>query len=199
MESRKNRYTKKVILESLGDLIRKKPLAKITVTELCDLADINRSTFYRYYEDVYDVIQKSEEILYNDLLKVSISGLHLSEKMGSISPLLIRNCLKTIFKNKDLYLLLITSNHSNLQTRLMNDTKEFLNKEYSSMEGVDYPYASFAYSYMVSGCISIMQDWIKDNCMEPIEIIEEVILELVDSTCFLIWHPKNDILSNKLK
>ena len=37
-------------------LLRIKPYSKITVTELCRLADINRGTFYIHYFDVDDVL-----------------------------------------------------------------------------------------------------------------------------------------------
>ena len=46
MENRKTQYTKSVIRESFLSLLREKPVEKITVTELCAKADINRSTFY---------------------------------------------------------------------------------------------------------------------------------------------------------
>ena len=39
-------------------LIREKPVAKITVSEICAKAEINRGTFYRYYLDVYDLAEK---------------------------------------------------------------------------------------------------------------------------------------------
>ena len=42
---RRTKYTKSVIREALFDLLKEKPLAKVTVTDICKLADINRSTF----------------------------------------------------------------------------------------------------------------------------------------------------------
>ena len=48
---RRTKYTKSVIRQALFDLLKEKPLNKITVTDICKMADINRSTFYSYYED----------------------------------------------------------------------------------------------------------------------------------------------------
>ena len=39
------RYTKMVVKESLMELLRVKPVAKVTVTEICERAGINRATF----------------------------------------------------------------------------------------------------------------------------------------------------------
>ena len=44
---RRTRKTKEILTHIFIDLLKKHPIEKITVKELCDLADINRSTFYR--------------------------------------------------------------------------------------------------------------------------------------------------------
>ena len=55
------RYTQKVIQEAFWKLLKEKPLAKITVKEVCDLAGINRGTFYKHYMDPYDLMDKIQE------------------------------------------------------------------------------------------------------------------------------------------
>lgn len=47
MEDRRTRLTKRLIAESLIELIKTKPVDQISVSELCRQADINRATFYR--------------------------------------------------------------------------------------------------------------------------------------------------------
>ena len=60
-EDRRVRYTKKAIKDSFLELFEKKPLEKISVTEICNNADINRGTFYSHYSDPYDLKKKLEE------------------------------------------------------------------------------------------------------------------------------------------
>ncbi|MCR5160207.1 MAG: TetR family transcriptional regulator [Lachnospiraceae bacterium] len=48
--------TKKHIAENMKELMRKKPLAKIRTTEICDKAQIDRSTFYYHFRDKYDLV-----------------------------------------------------------------------------------------------------------------------------------------------
>lgn len=61
------RYTRMMIEQSFLKLLREKPLAKITVTELCEKAQINRATFYKHYLDVPDLLEKIEETLFNQI------------------------------------------------------------------------------------------------------------------------------------
>ena len=58
---RRVKYTKKIIKETTLSLLKEKDISKITISEICTLADINRATFYRYYLDIYDLLEKIEE------------------------------------------------------------------------------------------------------------------------------------------
>lgn len=60
-EDRRVRYTKKAIKDSFLELFETKPLEKISVTEICNNADINRGTFYSHYSDPYDLKRVLEE------------------------------------------------------------------------------------------------------------------------------------------
>ena len=55
------RYTKMVIKDAFVALLKEKPLNKVTVKEICNLAEINRATFYKYYSDPYDLLNKMEQ------------------------------------------------------------------------------------------------------------------------------------------
>lgn len=55
---RRVRYTKQAIRESFYALLEQKPIEKISVTDICKGADINRGTFYSHYTDPYDLRQK---------------------------------------------------------------------------------------------------------------------------------------------
>jgi AcrR family transcriptional regulator len=59
--SRKTRYTRKALRDSLVELMKDKPITKITIKELCENADVNRTTFYAHYRDQYDLLQQIEE------------------------------------------------------------------------------------------------------------------------------------------
>lgn len=51
-------FTEKAIVESFIELLNEKPLDKITVKNVIDRCGVNRSTFYYYFEDIYDLLNK---------------------------------------------------------------------------------------------------------------------------------------------
>lgn len=66
--SKKYPKSKRAIIETFLKIRKKKELEKITVTELCKLADINKSTFYVYFHDILDLSEQLETQLVQSIL-----------------------------------------------------------------------------------------------------------------------------------
>lgn len=49
--------TKRLLADSLRQLLEKKPLAKITVKEIVENCGVNRQTFYYNFQDIYDLVE----------------------------------------------------------------------------------------------------------------------------------------------
>ena len=53
---RRIRYTRYALQNALIACMQQKPFNRITVREICETADINRSTFYMHYKDIYELL-----------------------------------------------------------------------------------------------------------------------------------------------
>lgn len=69
MEDKRIKKTKKYLKETLISLLNTYPFEKITVTHLCNSADISRITFYSHYDDKYDLV----EDIFNDMIETGTS------------------------------------------------------------------------------------------------------------------------------
>ena len=54
--------TRNGIINAFLQLRSKKPLERITVKELADLAEINKATFYLHYKDIYDLSELFQSV-----------------------------------------------------------------------------------------------------------------------------------------
>lgn len=52
--------TKRLLKDALLELMQKQDLVNISVTAVCEAADVNRSTFYNYYKDPADLLREAE-------------------------------------------------------------------------------------------------------------------------------------------
>ena len=60
-ENRRVRMTKRLMKEALLELLEKQDIANISVTAICETADVHRSTFYKYYKDPSDLLMEIEQ------------------------------------------------------------------------------------------------------------------------------------------
>ena len=90
--------TKTMLAETLLSLLEKKPISKITVSEIVELCEINRKTFYYHFADVYDLFEWhiQQELqraisLMEPLSDINATTTYAIEYMKSNSYL--RNCI----------------------------------------------------------------------------------------------------------
>ena len=100
--------TRNLIKKTFAELINeKKQLNKITVTQLIKRANLNRSTFYTHYDNIYEVAHDYElqtiDLLCNENLK-----LHSKQDIMDYFDNIIQ-CLK---ENEETYKLLLSANDS---------------------------------------------------------------------------------------
>ena len=71
-----SKVTRQNLIDAFCILIRKKPVQKITVRELVDKAGYNRGTFYKYFRDVYDVLEQIEALVLDRIKENFRSKIH---------------------------------------------------------------------------------------------------------------------------
>lgn len=55
-DNQRVKLSKRMLKEALMALLKKKNIREISVNELCEIAEINRTTFYRHYQTPHDVL-----------------------------------------------------------------------------------------------------------------------------------------------
>ncbi len=153
--------TKKAIYEALVELMQKKNLNSITVTELAAAANINRKTFYTYYSTVNDVLDEVINELISSLKDLMYA---MSEDYNMLSPQTLFAFLNTIMSDVDIVRALFTSDNGNmLFNKLQKALQETLLKELidndikMNIPPEQYPLIS---SFVAGGMIYVYYEWI---------------------------------------
>ena len=55
------KLTKKLLKNALVEILLIKPIQKVTIKEICETADVNRTTFYKYYSNEYTLLKEIEQ------------------------------------------------------------------------------------------------------------------------------------------
>lgn len=170
-DNQRMRLTKLLFKNGLISLLQKKPIYQISVTELCDTAELNRSTFYKYYENVRDIlIELEKETLQKG--KQCMQEIVVSEEDFYIAPLYRLLC--DIQNNREIYQLLMNNSvDDGFTSDMMQETIDFLKDQANSLHIKEGNKSNYLFQYLVSGCTSVIQNWINGPMLEtPMEISE---------------------------
>ncbi len=170
---RRIKYTKLVLKETLIMLLKTKPINKITIKELCEKADINRSTFYAHYQDQYDLLKTIEKEFFREI-KNYLKKYHLNNSKSELTEML-EYILIFIKENQDLSNILLSHpNFSNLQKKIILLTQEqTINEWHEQLK--DQKKATYFLIFSVNGSIGVLQEWLKNNMQESPKEIAEII------------------------
>ncbi len=165
-------YTKMFLRESLLELMKEKPISKITPTELCRRADINRNTFYAHYDSPEALLASIEDDLYEQIRKSLTHPL----RSGNILLTLTEIC-EAIRKNGDLCKV-IFSEHGDkaFLRRIINIARDLCIADWKAagMDEADGQ-MEMLYIFTASGSVSIIEEWAREDMKKSPEQIARFI------------------------
>ena len=166
-----SQVTKRALEQSLKNLLLKKPLSKITLSDLTEDCGMNRMTFYYHFKDIYDLVEWScltdakraldEKKTYDTWQQ---GFLQILEAVQANKPF-IMNVYHCVHREQvEIYLRPLVED---LILNVVNEEAGGLN-----VRDEDKTFIVQAYSYIFIG---IMLDWIKEDMKEnPQEIVERL-------------------------
>ena len=109
-ENRRVKLTKLLLTDSFLQLLAQKPLSRITVKSICEHADLNRSTYYQYYKDPYDQLEKLETSIIADMASCIDDSPQKYRTQNTALRTAIQNILDYMYSNKDMLRILLSNN-----------------------------------------------------------------------------------------
>ncbi len=165
--------TKRMVKEGLMRMLGKKSLEKINITELCQEAGINRTTFYRYYELPRDVLTEMQSEFFEETFK----HFHKPWTVSDIERLFVclsehAELVKLFFQyNSDTDWASIFTNIYNSFPEMMM-TKAFRNLNENS--------AKLLSAYLAGGAYFLARQWIMEDIPMPPKDVAAIALNILD-------------------
>lgn len=180
---RRIRKTKKQLRDGLAKLMTQKSINEITVKELVEEVDINRSTFYLHYTDIHDMLEQLENELMNDLVSIITLGEEQIKDIEEGSVHLVK-LFTVLDKNRDLCRALSgphgdISFITKLESYIADSSSEFANKIFKSTNKEDIMYI---HSYCISGCVGMVKNWIIEDRKETPEHMAKLTYDMLTNT-----------------
>lgn len=162
-------YTKMVIREALDKLLAKSTLEQITIKEICAEAGINRATFYRNYEDIYDLFGSIEKKLIKEAFPEGLTN-------GNRDKL-----LHVIYENQSFYKEFFRSRTETPYIRqVIEEMGETMRGLVSMGTRIDEKQFLFSYRYTLHGILGMLKDWVDGGCTQTPDEFGKMLFDIVD-------------------
>lgn len=166
---RRVRQTRRTLREVLLRQLSTKLLRDITVKELCELADINRGTFYLHYTDVYDLFAKVQEEIFREIWEfIQRSGPSGANDRPEKSLPLFLDIFRYLGENRQIVVVLLGLNRDPaFFERLTNIGREQMVAFWKESYGIaDRAVVECCYSFVVNGCVGVLKYWYDNGMVE---------------------------------
>ena len=153
-EDRRVRYTKQAIRDGFLRLLAEKPIEKISVTEICREADINRGTFYAHYSDPYELKRSLEDQLSDALAqRLQESGL---KRLTSLQT------LRLLSENRELCRVFVGpyGDHDAMLKVIAKHADDYLEQEILTLGDVSETFSQCLKQLLVSSISTVVKYWL---------------------------------------
>jgi len=160
---RRTKYSLRAIQNALLDILEEKDLGSISVTEVCEKADVNRGTFYKYYRDIDDLYDTIEDKFVDDLraLLKTTDGKGDHDFFYKVTAMLQTN--RAFVKPRY---------HGQGSARLLGKLLGVvlpgtLEQILSHRPDLDWEEARYLGEFIIGGCARIYEVWINEGMILP--------------------------------
>jgi len=173
----RSQRTKQVISESFLELLKGKPASRITVTEICSMASINRATFYKHYLDVPDLQASLENEILSDF-EIFLKDYRFS---GAVRYQTVLVEMLTYLQQygSRFYLLCSGNAGSELPVKafqLINDFAFPIMRQ--KLPTGEEEKAKLLYQFLTHGCGALLVNWLRGDSKLSAEEVAEYIMRI---------------------
>ena len=172
-EARRARRSRKLLKESLLELMKQKTFADISVRDVTDAADMNRGTFYLHYSGTAELLQSLEEDLLEEIQALVDAHMQETVAVGSVAPV-FEPVLDFAVEHRETCAVLFTSSEASgfFQSiqRLVHENGTPLVRAWFSP--ADPRQTDYLLNFLAWGFIGLLAEWFeKDMALPKAELL----------------------------
>lgn len=146
------------------EVIQNKEINEISVTDICQKAKLNRSTFYANYLDIYDLADKIRE-----KLEMEVNNIYKEEKENNYNSNNFLKLFKNIKQNQIFYRTYFKLN--------MDKNTKISQFDYNLAKIIyDDKHIEYHIDFFMAGFNAIVKRWLYNGCKETPEEMNEIII-----------------------
>ncbi len=171
--------SEKAIIRAYVELMQKKGDGRITVTDIVNTADLNRSTFYAHFKSSEDVREKIQSDIINELIG-SLNKRDFRNALSDSYPAMM-HVVEFIKKDEEMYKMLLNTEDANKFLKKLRDIviEKYLADEVMLPRIKDRDEFEMNLRMFIGGYVSVIEDWAAGNVNMPLEKAAKIMSDSV--------------------
>lgn len=182
IEDKRAKQSQKMVYQALADIIEKKSFEDITITEVVEKAQVARSTFYRNFDNLYDVLKMASDQAFQGLYGYIVKYYESQKREAGRVINFVKPFLEYWYEDSEIIELLIKSRSFDLLLQTLAETIEKLLDIFDPKEGVITEYKNYYIAIRTSLSISILIEWIRNEKDIPPEELASILNRQVEES-----------------
>ncbi|MDN6397983.1 transcriptional regulator, TetR family [Alkalibacterium gilvum] len=178
-KNRSVQKTKRILKQTLIDLLKDQSIHQVKVKELTERAEVNRGTFYFHYSDIYDLLYEIEDDVFQEL--ESVFDQFDKEGHSTTEGLLLEVLFEGLTEKREIVYILLGPNGSRSFSSRIDGWIDYHSRNIlqRAFPQVDADYHRLVSAFLIRGVIGTFKTWYetgqKQTYKELAEIIEKII------------------------
>lgn len=173
------KLTKRLIREALLKMLKTCNINKISIRELCQVAGINRTTFYNHYGSQYDVLNEIADMYIQSTSFTVINDLSVGKSIDES----LTHVLQYIKDNLEFVKLILSQDNYDLITNITTSLPKFDDMVMKHLpENMDLEEKKAIASYVQYGTVRLLKEWILSDCVKSPKEEAKLIINIAGRT-----------------
>lgn len=165
-DGRRVRMTKMLLKNALIDIMKNKSIHMVSIKEICEEADVNRSTFYRHYDTQYD--------LYDEIIEDIASDIGAIYKNDYTTVDFLTKVLEYMESKRETILVILSDNGKvSLGEAFVLFTGRFIDHNNTS------ELVTYVLEFIAAGLTSIIWSWLNKENRRPASDVARMLHNLM--------------------
>lgn len=164
-DNQRARLTRMLLKQAYMRLMNEKQTAKISVKDICEKAEVNRSTFYLHYSEPNAILMELEDETIA-LVKDALFSIGAMESESPDAPDRLLSFLHYVQRNDELFrTFLVENSDPHFRRKLLEVALRMTETSFR----VELPpeRKGAVYLFIVSGCLEVLTSWIRAGFTLP--------------------------------
>ncbi len=153
-----------LIEKTFIELLQKKEIDEISVSEICKLSGLNRTTFYSNFSDIYDLADRIREII-----EKNVKEAYKDDGVEELSIINYDKLFKLIYDNQILIKTYFKLGYDKIDIETFHFNKELASEQF------DRKHIKYHMEFFRAGITSIIKIWLDNGCKESPEEMARII------------------------